>query len=198
MIGDVEISRFFFSRVIVSLLIVNSLSFFPQRLIPQYISTSGGDGRSAGHDWTEARCDSVWTLRTTTEHGWKFGHSQGFRKQICAFWSPGVSLQNLQNLPRDFQTWRINPKGQPNFIVSSHFGSLLHLSLHSPSKHSSNIIAWIAVMYFTLSVSLRRGYTNNDTLPEWRIQALYLGSQSFNRPNRQPKSALPREKTYIH
>jgi hypothetical protein len=99
---------------------------------------------------------------TLTRLSGKIGHSQGFRKQICAFWSPGVSLQNLQNLPRDFQTWGIIPKGQPNFIVSSHLRSLLHLPLHSPSKHSSlNIIAWIAVMYFTLSVSLRLGSYHN-------------------------------------
>ena len=30
------------------------------------------------------------------------------------------------------------------------------------------------------------------------VPQLPPGSRSFNRPNRQPKSALPREKTYIY
>jgi hypothetical protein len=35
----------------------------------------------------------------------KIGHFQGSRKQICAFWSPGLSLPKPGILARDFPNW---------------------------------------------------------------------------------------------
>jgi hypothetical protein len=45
------------------------------------------------------------TSKTRKDVRRKIGHFQGSRKQICAFWSPGLSLPKPGILARDFPNW---------------------------------------------------------------------------------------------